>query len=331
MDLRQRKEYIETMLAEGDLETAKQLLDEYEKEYSEDIDVVSMKTSYNLLIGDLNAALELALLGVRRLPLNGDMLYNLAYVYELSGQKYEAYLYYEKAKYIYVYTQNKKINELGLEQKTDLLLQNLVDELDGEKDKQKIQKGKEMIEALSAMTRNSFGFREKAFRSCEKIIGKYFYENEFERRYVGIFKSWFLHEIGDDRNLDVVQTKAEFLKVREGMSIHYNNTEESAETQYLLPIASSEENTVHFFKKDGNKCPVEQYVSKHFNYYRIPNDIEVASTKKSYYGSPIPLRYVSGNKKLVLSIFVDGLSQYILKGENFTQKAARCLTAFGSA
>lgn len=317
MNLKETKDHIEMLLSQGDTETAKNLIDEYEEQYPDDIDVVSMKLNYSLITGDIETAVSLAEQGVRRLPLNGDMYYNLAYVYEITGQKLQAYLNYERAKYIYIYTQDKKITELGLEEKTDLILEEALTEIERLTDREKLEENKRVLTALSNMTRNSFGFNENAFRSYEQIVGSYFYENEFNRRFVGVFKDQFLNTFKEAGNMDVVHLKGEFLKVEEGKSVHWCDKTESDDMEYLIPIASSEDRTVHFFKQAGQTYTIAQYFSNHFNYYRIKNDTMIESTAKSYYGNPIPLRQIPENKKVVLSIFIDGLSQQILKGEEF--------------
>lgn len=317
MSLKETKDHIEMLLSQGDIGAAKNLIDEYEEQYPDDIDVVSMKLNYSLIMGDMETAFSLARQGVRRLPLNGDMYYNLAYVYEITGKKLQAYLNYEKAKYIYVCTQDKKITELGLAEKTDAILEEFLAETESLTDIALQEKNRQDINVLYNLSRNNWGFTEKAFRDYEQIVGDYFYENESERRFVGVFKDQFLNTFKDAHNMDVIHLKGEFLKVEEGKSVHWLDKTEGDDMEYLIPIASSEDRTAHFFKQAGQSYTIAQYFSNHFNYYRIKNDTMIESTAKSYYGNPIPLRHISGNKKVVLSIFIDGLSQQILKGEEF--------------
>lgn len=317
MSLKETKDWIETLLSQGDIETAKKLIDEYEEKYPDDIDVISMKLSYSLMQGDIKTAQNLALEGVRRLPLNGDMHYNLAYVCEMIGEKFKAYLHYEKAKYIYTHQESEKVYELGLEEKPMSVLQEFLEETERLTDKEKLEENIRIIDAFPKLARNYFGCKETAFRNCEQIVGDYYYENEFDRRFVGVFKDQYLSRFIIEGSMDVAHLKAEFLKVCEGTSIHFSNSNEKDAVEYLLPIACSEENTEHIFQMDGEEYPIMQYAPNHFNYYRIQNDTEIKSTHKSYYGNPIPLKRIPGNKGVVLSIFVDGLSQYILKGEDF--------------
>lgn len=317
MSLKQRKDQIENLLSQGETREAKKLIDQYAEQYPDDIDVVSMRLSYALMMSDLETAEALALEGVRRLPLNGDMHYNLAYVYEMIGEKFKAYLHYEKAKYIYTYEGNEKVNELGLAEKPMSVLQEFLEETECLTDRDKLEKNVRIMDAFPKLARNYFGCKETAFRSCEQIVGDYYYENESERRFVGIFKDqYFVRFEQAEGNMDVVHVKAEFLKAYEGTKMHLLDKNEKDGTEYLLPIACSEA-AVHRFRKNDIEYPVVSYTPFHFNYYRVPNDTVIESTQKSYYGNPIPLRTIPGNKKVVLSIFVDGLSQHILKQDEF--------------
>lgn len=317
MDLKQRKEQIELLFSQGEIEEAKKLLDEYEVQYPEDIDVISLKLNYCLIVGDLESAKTLAQQGVRRLPLNGDMVYNLAYVYELLGDEYLAYINYERAKVIYAYTGNTMLQDLKIDEKTDSILQKFLDETKSITNRSELEKKRELINMLAGLEKNRFGLMEKSFRSCAQIIGDYYYENEAERRFVGVFKDQFFNLFAPAGNMDVIHLKGEFLKVVEGTHILLNDTNLGAEEEYLLPIAGSENNIVHHFTDNKNSYDVVQYWANHFNYYRVHNNTNVTSTGKSYYGKPILLKKDPTKKRIVLSIFVDGLSQHILKGEDF--------------
>ena len=316
MELKKRKEQIESFLSQGNVEASRELIEEYEKQYSDDIDVISMKISYHLLVGEISEAMELALQGVNRLPLNGDMYYNLAYLYEIAGNIDLAYLNYEKAKFIYSYTKSSKIDELELEEKTDAILQKFTDEMDKSSDREKLDQMKQKIDFLADASEKNFGFVEKSFRNFNQIVGNYYYENEFEKRFVGVFKDQFLSVFSPMGNMDVIHLKGEFIQAEEGKKFFVNGMEDGLE--YLLPIACSQD-TMHFFEKNGQKYAVRQCFSNHFNYYRVSDKTKVSSFHKSYYGKPIPLKTIPQNKRVVLSIFVDGLSQQILQGEVFKE------------
>lgn len=314
------KEEIESSLADGNVEEAKKLIEQYEREVPDDVDLLSMKMSYCLLLDDIETAADYALQGVRRMPLSGDMYYNLAYIYEVSGQWLDAYLNYQKADFLYSYRKDAKRQELGLKDKSSEALKNYVEMINQIPNQEEFEAEEEKLNALMDLTQKGWGFNDISFGNYSQIVGKYFYNNLFERKFVGVFKDQFLSKIPEqeNHNMDVIHLKGEFLHVREGQEIWLedsDNTEDASE--YLLPIACSEKNTLHVFQIKGNEYPVVQYHPNRFCYYRISNGSHIFSSKKSYYGNPIPLKRNPEKKRLVLSIFVDGLAQQVIQGADF--------------
>lgn len=314
------KEKIESCLSDGNMEEAKCLIDQYEKEIPDDIDLVSMKMSYYLLTDDLEAAANQALLGVRRMPFSGDMYYNLAYIYELLGQWLDAYLNYQKALFLYNYLNDEKSQELDLEKKAAQILENFVEEMNRISDRQEFEAEKEKLNAIIDSMHKGWGFNDISFRNYSQIVGKYFREGMERPRFVGVFKDQFLNKFSQNENLnmDVIHLKGEFLHAQEGQEVRIidpKNPETSME--YLFPIACSEKNTVHRFEFKENAYQVIQYQKNQFSYYRVPNDTHILSSRKSYYGNPIPLKIDPEKKRLVLSIFLDGMAQQIIQGADF--------------
>ncbi len=315
MEMGNAKRQIEYLLQQGDGVRAQAMLAEYEAACPEDADILSMKVMLHLLYENVPEALDYALQGVRRLPLNADMNYNLAYCYELAGCWLEAFISYQRAYYIYLYTKDARLSELDIKERSARVLDLYEDMTEQIEDRDVKEEHKKRLDIALALGRNGFGLSESAFRSYEKIVGKYYYENLFDRRFVGVFKDQFLNTHQEkDENMDVLHLKAEFLKAIEGQSLHFHAEEGQA---YLLPIAADSENTVHSFTGNGETHTVVQYFAKHFNYYLLCGDTDILSSQKSYYGNPILLRQEEGRKKLILSIFVDGLSQSILEGADF--------------
>lgn len=317
-----KKSLIEEELKEQMLDEAKRDIQKYELECPGDIDILSMKVNYYLLIGEKEQALNYARQGVRRLPLNGDMYFNLAYVYELLGDWINAFLNYQKAKVIYSYFKDEKEQILGLNELSDSMFQKYVEETKQITDCDETIQRNNMIIAINEWSQALYGFVERSFRSYNKIIGGYYRETLDRRRYVGVFKEQIQgYNPDDDDSMDVIHVKAEFLNVFEAeennsVSINIKGIDASA-TDILLPIAVSKRNTTHVFDVNDEKYIVQQHAPKHFNYYRVKNDTVVWSSGKSYFGKPIPLKANPKKKRLVLSLFVDGLAQMILNGDEF--------------
>lgn len=84
-----------------------------------------MKTNYYVQTGDLEQAFLWAYQGVRRLPLNADTQYNLASVYELRGNLFDAVLHYYIADYLYEYDGKEDIGDFEIEAHIEDLIQKL--------------------------------------------------------------------------------------------------------------------------------------------------------------------------------------------------------------
>lgn len=307
----QYKEPIENLLNSMELQEAGELILQYEQIAPMDMDLITYKSLYFLYNGELEDALQFALLGVRRYPMNGDMYYNLAYVYELKNEPFLACENYYKAQYIYEYTQDKKSEEL----KIDIKISTLLDQIDLCAEKAKKEHNTSYINKVkffSERSKTCFGMHITAFRSMEQVIGRYHWINNSEKKYIGLYRVDFTDWV-ENRELDLIHCKGEFLSVTEDTSYQVTG----ACKEYLLPISTEEKNTFHHFLQDGQKYAVLQKQNKQFNYYRVKQNTVVASSGTSYYGKPIPLEHKPTRERLVLNIFVDGLSQEILNDDQF--------------
>lgn len=306
------KENIEKKLNNLELEEAGKLIAEYEKEVPMDLDLIVYKSIYYLYSNDLDMALEYGVQGVRRYPTNGDMYYNLACIYEQKGEILSACKNYYKAVKIYAYTKDEKEETLKIGDKLNELW-NLVEEELRYRSRIGDSSYSEEVKAYVEQSRNCFGLSESSYRSMEQIVGNYYWMTEKEKRYIGAYRNQIL-DMWDNNCWDLIHIKGEFLKVTEGTDFQVEGDVE----EYLLPIATEQVNTLHFFEGAMKDYPpVLQEANKRFNYYRVNNGTRIHSEGKSFYGAPIPLGINPLQKKLVLNIFVDGLSQEILNGEDF--------------
>lgn len=321
-DIYMDKRLIEKEIENQNVDKVSELLTQYEVECPDDADLLTLKENYYLLCGDMERALDCALKGVRRLPLNGDMQYNLAYVYELLGEWIPAMICYGRAGILYAYNkENDKYNSLAPINKANEMLLIFEDETKEIQDKEELDRKIEILKQIADLQGTLYGFEERSFRSYKQVIGKYLYENMNTKRYVAIYKDLFQgrNYTDGEESLDLVRLKAEFLKVTEGTGVKVEVKGITADTEILLPIAAKEPDTVHAFLQNGQKYMIPQYANRHFNYYSVKNGTAICSSNTSYYGRPIPLQADPKKKRLVLSLFVDGLAQMILNGDDFKE------------
>ena len=329
------KEKIEQKLTAKELDEAILLIGEYEKEAPLDMDLLSYKSIYYIYMNKTDEALRYALEGIRRYPVSGDMYYNLAYIYEMKEDWLLASENYTKAQIIYAYAKDEKAKSLQIAEKLAVLMR-----LIGEKVTESKKKGDfdyiQSVECFKERQKYCFGLDVVVFRKPEQAIGKYIWINAGEKKYVGMQKAQYSESLLDG-SLNLMHTKGELLSVKEGRAYQVTGSNE----EYLLPIAVKEKNTMHLIKQDDKKYTILQRENRHFNYYKVKNGTMLASHGISYYGNPIPLGHDKKRKKLVLNIFVDGLSQEILNGEDFEKvmphtfhffrKGTICTQAYSSA
>lgn len=309
--MKQIKQEIETKLNAFELDEAKQLIDLYAQKAPMDMDLIAFKSIYYLYCNDLDRALSYALSGIHRYPLTGDLYYNLAFIYEQKNDILNAYKNYKKAAYLFFCAQDKKGEILQIPQKISQLWQTINEMIIPFQQEGNLS-ALEAIQDCAEQDKTHFSLYEDAYRSYKQIIGDYYWVSPYEKRYVGAYRKQFNDLQADD--LDLIHRKGEFLLVTEGNDYQINGSAE----EYLLPIAVENEETIHFFEKEGMEISsIMQNSNQHFNYYRVLNHTFVHSTKKAFYGNPIPLGIDPSKKKLVLNIFIDGLSQEILNGEDF--------------
>ncbi|MBR1598335.1 MAG: sulfatase-like hydrolase/transferase [Lachnospiraceae bacterium] len=309
-DYKQYKDNIIKKLDEMRLEEASRLIKEYETMAPMDMDLITLKCQYYMCQNNPKQALHYALLGVRRYPTSGDMHYNAAVLYEMMEQFFQAGKCYAIAWRIYTITEevSEQISAIqGKITEIENIITSGLDDALQNNDKDYIQKAHDYLELKDIY----WGKCVNEYRHTKQIIGKHQWINDCEKKYVAMYGISQPDGIGEGF-WDLLHSKGEFQTVTEDYSYRVNGDAE----EYLLPIAASE-GTIHHFYENGQMYPVFQEYAKRFNYYRMSQGSKVISNHKSYYGCPIPLGHSSNRKRLVLNIFVDGLAQEIIDGEDF--------------
>lgn len=331
----EQKQRIEEQFQNMNLEAVGNLLDDYREMYPYDRDLLSYQTIFHLYKGELDIAFTYAKQGIRRFPTSGEMYYNLASIHEANEDLIEALKNYNIALYLYKYAKfNNEEVLLDIAQRISMLEQTFNDLVDDCIEK----KEKDMLLYLHSYSQrlklSVFGKYEKNTRSdANKLIGTEYWIEDDEKRYIGLYRAAIPEFVGD-ANMDLIHAQGEFLKTNNG--IKYTVVGDSQE--YLLPIASSEPMNIHIFEQEGKQYKVLQRYDKHFNYYRVKKYTQVSSSKLSYYGNPIALGHHPKRKKLVLNLFVDGLAQEVIQGDDFEKlmpntyrffkEGMRCVNAY---
>ncbi|MGN9019245.1 sulfatase-like hydrolase/transferase [Lachnospiraceae bacterium HCP1S3_C3] len=307
------KKDIEIALQNGQFQEAKKHIEKYENIHPEDFDLLSYKCIYNMYIGEYDEAYRLAKIGIRRYPTSGEMYYNLASVQEEMKEYIEAFKNYYISAFLINYCSESLDTDFYYDvlqciERLDKIVATIAEKAIDNKDYSTMQK----ISSLISRKEVTYGKNEKSTRNWTKsMIGQKYWITDNEQRYIGLYRypiaSCFSESVGD-----LVRWKGEFLRFKEGKSYSVHGDE----GEYLIPIASDVPN-IYSFQEDSQQYILKQYGIKQFEYYRVKGGTSIISKDTAYFGEPIPLKHNEKRKKLVLNIFLDGLAQEVISGNEF--------------
>ena len=308
------KKSIEEKMNNGDLENVFEMLEAYEKTCPCDRDLWFYQCVGHMMVGELDKAQGIAERCVRIFPTSYEAYYYAGCVFQAQDKVIEAVQCYKIALFLCTYLKNGNEDVVSdIHMQLESLTVKLSEKIQYYIDTEDMDN---MLKVSSFLKRESviWGKYEKAPRSVEKLlVGKEYWVADDDLRYVGVYRAPAPYFIGEE-NMSLVRTQAEFLKfIQCGNGIKVDGDAE----EYLVPIASVEDNNQFYVKQDEEEYNIFQTYAKHFNYYRVKKNTIMESIHSAYYGYPIPLGHDKKRRKLVLSFFVDGLAQEIINGDDF--------------
>lgn len=283
----------------------------YEDEFPKDMDIYLMKMQLLEQEGRLDDACKEGEQAAKRNPYMLEVQFMLAGIYEKQGRYLEAYKLYIIAKLLGKCAQNDQI-QAECEQASERVIARL--EYVAQEIKDEYQK-KLLNQAITNMLeyeKSQFGYKEIRFHSYVNIVGDYYYENESNKKYIGMYHTEAnTRRVGNER--DMIHLKGEIREVTEGTWLQLPNENK----EWIVPLAVQKENTIHQIQNiKGESVRCIQRYNKSFYYYRVAGGDEILSSDICYYGKPIPVINDKSKKRLVLSVFVDGIAYELLsKGE----------------
>ncbi|WP_252250261.1 glycosyltransferase [Clostridium sp. ZBS13] len=111
------KDLIEQLIDLGNIEQAEKTILEYEEMVKEDIDIVSMKAVILIMKNEIAQAEKLLIKSLNRYGQDFELLFNLAYLYEVKENYQKCYYYYYKA--------NEKCDNIEIKENIKITLNNL--------------------------------------------------------------------------------------------------------------------------------------------------------------------------------------------------------------
>jgi len=303
-ELKEKKEELKGLINKGDYALAKQKLEDYKSEFHYDIDIYSMEAIIFISEGNLFEAKNKLKEGLKRKPFNFDLNFNLAYVYQLQNCILTSLDYYLAA----------------------VRCANNLEEVDT------------IINALSEMTysTNVFNFPKKEYDLFKNKLDKVTnYKNKYDNRNFPITEDnellisrpIFENEKGDAyysnyyRSEDFLDYPVQLWYAFKNEILYGKIVNESAELDIeedcVIPMSVKSLDTKLNIKVNDEEYEIEELKPNRFNYLSINKNsrVSVNSNKPFILGEALN-RNDKNKIKLILPIFIDGLSQSVIEGEN---------------
>lgn len=307
-----KKNQIYDYLNIGKKEAAKQAILEYEKEFPYDLELFSIKATYFFMIQHYENAKRTLLDGLAINPFNIDLLYNLSLVYEQLGDYFYADKYYRKCRTMLSdKIEQKEYRELAeeLEQKMDLF-SDKVNELAASVTEKDSGKFLAQVEDHLRRSEDHFGFAA----ASDWSLSNYSYSQKPLRYdpdyYVANFfrTGYYIEDTMHYKKVEVIK----MAKTEEGAPVKNLSLEKKS----LVPILSKTEEPLRL-EYQGREYELISHPET-FAYYPFDDDIKILS-ENCIVGEPISMIPDLKKKKLVLTLFIDGLSQCILEKYGFQE------------
>lgn len=319
------------------------VIDKYLFKCPGDTDMLIMKAYLYLLNDKVKDGISLLKFVIRKCPFSVDALFLLGQAYNEQGEFYDALLCLGKADnlFVFLYGKYKRMDMYLLydynisKELTEEIIRQILTKIKESKD----NKLKEMLFDYKERLEKYFDFFDDIIRNKEDVIGKYFSNNIDDKRFFGIYSPFDLSfYLGDEKKNLHLYTGEMLKKYDSGTEIKIKLSQTS-----LVPVLAFENISVIKVKQNDERVitiPINE--SLHFNYFKMcKGEIEINADKPIMVAEPVQLVHHKQNKKLVISLFVDGLSQEIIAQyglENimpytyeFFKKGMICKNAFTSS
>ncbi len=297
------KKEIIALLEVNELDKTLEMFNQYRDLLEKDLELYTMKATYYYLIGEINEAIEILNEGIKKNKFNYELNYNLAILYEEIGKHIEAYKYYIISSII----ADEQINK---SEATDHAIR-IVNEIACKVEEQKDEKSnwsdqlKQINKEVKIYLLGGLDTFPKKSDS-ESYIGQ-FYDDKF---FVGKYNYYF-----SERVTDISVGVADFTEYKIEMYNAYLTDKMEIESQEdcIIPIATKIRKNNIIVKNDKGEYVISPKEVDTYYYYSIKGPATLYSNRPFICGSPIKKTRNTRNKELVLNIFIDGLSQYILE------------------
>lgn len=295
-ELKQQKANIVQNLNEGNFELAKNQLDtlNVKSEF-----YYSLYANYYYLLGSFNEGIDVLIEGLKHLPYSYELTYNLASLKCANEEIVEGFWLFAKCLRIAT-TEEQKSEATKQFNELKHLIKN---------SKMSSSKAQEVFDHATQILREGDERIYPFSRHQKSLIKQMLVDDSNNEYFIDMYKSMHI------KNIDMNSRfffKTELIKGNKGSLFHVN-----VEREKTFPIGLFEESTTIEIKNNLDKYvfPKEVLTSNQVNYLTVDKagEYKISSKKPFFLGSPIDLNPTKNSPQIILTIFIDGLSNYVIK------------------
>ncbi|GAC41342.1 sulfatase-like hydrolase/transferase [Paenibacillus popilliae] len=296
MNYLERKEEIRSLLVAGNLQQVENRLKEYEDVMPYDVDLCSLKANYYFLRGQYEDAEQILTKAIVKRAVNFDLHYNLAMVYQAQQKKALAWEYFTIANTL----TESDFQRNAVQEAMDVVIQQTKEEcVEIEELKRQLEAYKEISNAIEQEAMNAY--TNFPARGESLIIGE-----ELAGYYIGLYDGMKIERDGINLIPHPSFTKVEMVKIG-------GEQGQSATAEYILPVATKGIHGELHVTHGDSKNIFDLKFPKRWYYFRLTPMMEIGKDENLVLGEPIRLEKDNRKEDLVLTLFVDGLSQTVLE------------------
>ena len=320
---------INDMIDNQEYQKAQKLIENYKEQVGCDIDIYPLEAKWLVAINKPQEAYNVAKEAIRKNPYNIEMNVLMREAAKLTGHMTEAMKYNVILKWLQLYF--RKEEDLFDEDLEQMVIQQS-EEIIKSGDREKIIENQSEINYIMDHMDTYFGLLDESLRK-RGIIGKEYVDIYGKKKYISSYNATGADEI---LKYGLTKEESELLKGWATSKIEYLDTIKGKEFksddcyESLIPMLSQKSNQLYaFVLENGKIIPFKGKKENHFNYYKVPPRTTIVAENEVYMGTPILLKQKADRKKLVLNIFLDGLSQKILREEGIKNVMPNAAKFFG--
>lgn len=282
-------------------------VDSYLRKYPGDTEVIIIKAYLLLLDDDIEDGIEKLEFVLRKCPFSVDALFLLGQAYNEMNRYCDALKYLAMSEFLGHFYKGISCNLFNSELCKDII-NNIIDCV-ANSSELSLNTKRGILNYYKSGTKTLFWLFEDIIRIPDDMIGHYFSNKLDDIRFLGLYDpvDISLFKIKCNRNLMLYKT--ELLKqICCGTELNLELKSES-----LLPILPKENDTTLVIQNNEEQACIPIDYGMHFNYYRLKKgNVNIQSDKELVIANPVELVHHKQNKKLVISLFVDGISQKVI-------------------